>query len=839
MGIVNSIIDYFMSFRRNKEQRKLTLLNEYKQLISFCEEALVDYNNLFNRNIYIDYHLKDKWKTDYMNLYKETDRVGRYKKVKISEEEKQKIPSFRDLYSNFEQKCRDYNNKFVANEKIIFKDLFDTVEGRALDDQQRDCAIKDEVNNLVIAGAGSGKTTTIVGKVKYLLKRYKYNPEELLVLSFTNASASEMRERILKETGKDIDVMTFHKLGLEIISAVEGKKPSLTDIEMEDFIKEKFNTLTKDSRYNNLLNKYFLSYMKPYKNKFEFKTEGDYIDYLRDANIRTFKNEIVKSFEEMEIANFFFINNIDYKYEEKYKYKTANRKHSQYKPDFYLPDYDIYIEHFGIDRKGNVPKFFQGKDGKSAKQIYNEGIEWKRELHEENNTILIETYSWEKEEGFLTDNLSKKLEKVGVKLNPMSRNELWKLIENDQAYELTSFVKLMTTFINLLKTNNYSIESIKQKNNNYYTGYKRMRNEAFVNLIAPLYEDYQKMLEVNQEIDFSDMINKACAYVKEGRFNKKYSYIIVDEYQDISLPRFNLIKAIKDQNKSKLFCVGDDFQSIYRFAGSNISLFTKFEKYFGYTEKSFIETTYRFNKNLIDLSSNFILKNKAQVKKQLRPYNDNNEKSFELVYVDDRSELPRTLKEKLRQLPNDTSVALLGRYKNDLKIYLDNDLTFKYDRHRKKGIVAFGERKDIDIEFLTVHKSKGLQADYVFILNNSNSKHGFPSQLEDDPVLELLVTDNEIFEFAEERRLFYVALTRAKKYLYLMVNKKTKSCFIREIETDYKIKEDDDEEIIPCPICRKGKLLYKQGIVYKGKKLPDFYGCSNYPYCGHKQNIYK
>lgn len=836
---INWILDYIKSLFKNREQKKRELSNKYRQMINNCNLANEHFNTLLNGTYYINYQIKNRWKTQYNQLFIETKHNKNYKKAKLSNEEINKIAKFRTNYSVFLEKCDKYNLEFVEKEKVKFEDLFDNVEGRALDIQQRDCICKDEINNLVIAGAGSGKTTTIVGKVKYLLTRYKYDPNELLVLSFTNASASEMKERILKETNMNIDVMTFHKLGKEIIAEVEGKQPSLTDINLNDFIKEMFNSLTKQAEYNDLLNKFFLSYMKPYKNQFEFKSKGEYYNYLRDANIRTFKNEIVKSYEEMEIANFLYINKINYEYEKKYEYNTANQKYRQYKPDFFLTDYEIYLEHFGIDKNGNVPSFFDSEYGISAKEKYNSEIEWKRQLHNDYKTKLVETYSWEKSEGILIDNLKIKLEKLGVKFNPMSRKELWELIESNKDFELTSFVNLMNTFITLLKSNNYNIQGIKERNNNTSVGFEKMRNDAFIDLIAPIYSSYEQELRENNEIDFSDMINKATKYVKEGKLRKVYSYIIVDEYQDISLPRYNLIKDIKDQNNSKLFCVGDDWQSIYRFAGSNIGLFTRFEKYYGFTEKSYIETTYRFNKNLINLSSKFILKNKAQVKKQLNPFHHNDEQAFELVYGKNHIELAKLLKEKLSLLPSNTSVVLLGRYNNDLANYLDEELTFKYNHQLSKGIVKFKERQDLDIEFLSIHKSKGLQGDYVFILNNKNGKFGFPSQVEDDNVLKLLIDNSDIFEHAEERRLFYVALTRAKKFVYLMINEKHKSPFIREIEKDYKIVQKEDEERKPCPKCKDGKLIFKKGVCYNGKNLPDFLGCSNYPYCEYKISIRK
>jgi len=506
------------------------------------------------------------------------------------------------------------------------------------------------VNNLVVAGAGSGKTTTIVGKVKYLLERYSYTPSELLVLSFTNASATEMAERIHKETGKEIDVMTFHKLGKEIIASVEGKQPAITGINMPRFIEEQFKTLCNTTQYQDLLNTYFISYQKQFQSAFEFKAQGDYLDYLKDKQIVTLNGKAVKSYEEMEIANFLYTHNIEFEYEKQYQYDTATRKHSQYKPDFYLHHYDIYIEHFGIDRNGNVPAFFTGRDGKSAKQAYNEGIRWKRELHEDNDTILIETYSYEMREGTLLLNLRKKLLEFAVNHTPMSGEELWKKLIDETPLNLNSFTFLIETFINHLKSNSYSLKELRLLNQQRHEGYHFRRNEIFIQIIEPIYASYVSKLQQDKEIDFNDMINRATEYIAQETLKTDYRYIIVDEFQDMSLPRYKLIKAIKDKNNTKLFCVGDDWQSIYRFAGSDITFFTSFESNFGYTEKSYIETTYRFPTDLIRLSSNFILKYPGQIKKNLRSINSSPDSAFELVYGTETS-ISKELKNCLDTLP--------------------------------------------------------------------------------------------------------------------------------------------------------------------------------------------
>ncbi|KUO52324.1 MAG: hypothetical protein APF76_04630 [Desulfitibacter sp. BRH_c19] len=826
------LTNLYNSYLRYRQTKRLELMNHYIDLSSnlkIANKELTYYLEGYNE--YFTFSAKNIWINKYQEAYFSIKRGNKYRKISLDKESISTIDDFKQNFKDINQVRDDYNKQFIEIEKTNYRVFFNDIEGKSLDEQQVECVVKDEVNNLVIAGAGSGKTTTIVGKVKYLLSRYKYDPKTILVLSFTNASATEMAERIRKETNVKIDVMTFHKLGKEIIAEVEGKQPDITRIELNNFIKEKFNSFRKVFDYMYLVNEFFLSYLKEYKSKFEFKNDGEYIEYLLDNQIKTLKNETVKSYEEMEIANFLFTYNINYEYESYYEVNTADQRYSRYKPDFYLPDYNIYIEHYGIDREGNVPDFFTGDGELSAKEKYNSGINWKRVLHKTHNTVLIETYSYEKMEGNLTKNLRNKLLEKGVEFKPKTVQEMWSIIEQDKSSNISNFISLINTFINLIRAGGYTISDLKTKNNGINWGYERMRNDVFLDIVEPIYTEYINELDINKEIDFSDMINKAISYVEDKKIRKRYKYIVVDEYQDISKPRYRLIKALRDFNDSKLFCVGDDWQSIYRFAGSDISLFTNFHKYFGYTESSYIETTYRFNKNLIDVSSKFILKNKSQIKKKLKSFNNNDDRAIEILYGDTKNELVGLIKARLNDLPENATVLLLGRYKEDIRCIIEND-DFVLQANRQQKQVKYNMRSDLKMEYLTVHSSKGLQGDYVFILNNSNKKLGFPSNIADDKVLNLIVEDIESCEHAEERRLFYVALTRAKKTVFLTVENNSKSKFIKELEKDTLV-SISTEDVFYCPSCKKGQLNIKKG------PYGLFYGCSNYPLCQHTEKYIK
>lgn len=728
-----------------------------------------------------------------------------------------------DLFSVVREidKTRDSHNEATANERAAkVYSIVGQVEGKQLDKQQLVAISKDVRTHLVLAGAGTGKTTTIVGLVKYYLMTKMYSPDEILVLSFTNASASEMRERLKKETGLSIEASTFHKLGMNIITDVEGLKPKITEIQQPRFIRTELETLMQNESYLQLLNMYLIKKQYLIRSEFDFKSMQEYREHLKKNPPVSLKQEKMKSYGEVEIANFLFLNGIKYEYETPYRVDTRTKEFGQYKPDFYLPEYDIFIEYFGIDRNGNPPDYFQND--------YVASINWKRELHKTNGTVMIEAFAYENFEGTLTSLLEKKLKEKRVVFMPISQEEIWKKITEDNKNVLDGLVQLIETVINLMKSNRYDIDIMRNKN---ASAMGLTEITYLLDLILPIWNSYNNHLQVNCEIDFNDMINSATDYVQAGKYKNRYKVVIVDEYQDISKARYDLLIALRESADYNLFCVGDDWQSIYRFTGSDIGYIQQFKKYWGPSEISRIETTYRFSQRLIDITSSFIMCNPSQITKSIRGaigddkyiigevegYADKYACNFMLSRFDD--------------LPQGSTVFLIGRYSFDIKM-LDNNhsVTYKYDSQDGLTTVIYHNRRDLIIKFLTAHKSKGLQADYVFIINNKNGKMGFPSKIQDSPILDLLLEHNDPYPDAEERRLFYVAMTRAKKKVILVTIKDKKSDFANELISRYGV--EMKQEAFICPRCG-GRLKKRNG------KFGEFYGCENYYVsgCGYTRNI--
>ncbi len=523
---------------RQRELERQKLYDFFKSKldrIKTANEKFAEYID-FKTGYFTNYQLTT-WKTEQTNLFNEI-KGKPFDFINLSNEEVNSIKTFTEYFNNAATLRNDFNKNFVKEELKTYSKFFDNIEGRKLDIQQRTAVVTDEDNNIVIAGAGSGKTTTIVGKVNYVLERYKVRPEEILLISFTNKSAKTLAKRINIE---GVEAKTFHKFGKDVIRDVEGIAPTVfgdnkdetnDTSQFKELLKGFFKELIKEKSYLKMVTRYFSDFLKPPISQFEFKTQGEYIQYLKDQNFKTYKQiipnglttlhrEIVKSVEECKIANFLFFNSVEYKYEEPYEIETATFHHGEYKPDFsiYQNGKRIYLEHFGISRNGNVPSWFTGDGTRSASEKYRDDMEWKRNTHRQNGTILIESYSYEMSEGILFENLTNNLKSAGVILKPKSPEEIWKIISEAAKDEINSFITLFGTFITLMKSNNYSINDVINRNKQTQDKFYRDRNSLFIEIIKPIFERYENHLKERNEIDFSDMINKASKHIASGNEN--------------------------------------------------------------------------------------------------------------------------------------------------------------------------------------------------------------------------------------------------------------------------------------------------------------------------------
>ncbi len=526
---------------------------------------------------------------------------------------KSNLDVFRNLFDVYPKRLKEHNEALVRIRAVEAGRCINPVEGRDLDGQQLAAIAYDVGSRLVVAGAGTGKTTTVVGLVKYLLYSGKALPEEILALSFTNASVDDLRRRITSETGQRTDVNTFHRLGMRIIASVDGTVPKVSNIKLDEFIAEHIRLRRTDAEFVRNLNEFIAYDFESISDEDRFGDSSELVEYLRENPLITLRGERVKSFGEADIANCLAMNGVPYAYEEPYCVDTANSRYGHYHPDFHITGTDIYIEYFGTDRDGNVAGFMTDRNPNAAEE-YRNGIEWKRKIHSENGTRLIELYSYERTEGTLLDDLEYKLRSMEVKFVPESPERIFERTIGSDEMTLRSISSSFATCLLLIKGCDKPWAEAYPKSCNMKDRRPLKRLES---VLRPIYYEYQSALKERGEIDFEDMLNLAARYVREGRYVHPYKYVIVDEYQDLSLPRYVLLRSLRTSKDCSLFCVGDDWQSIFRFNGCDVSYILDFEKHWGPSVICKIEKTYRFSGDLLKKSGEFISRSKRQIQKDL------------------------------------------------------------------------------------------------------------------------------------------------------------------------------------------------------------------------------
>lgn len=473
---------------------------------------------------------------------------------------------------------------YIKTELKKSKEILSNITGYSLDKEQRIAVVSDYPATLILAGAGSGKTLTMIGKVRYLIELKDIDPKDILCISFTKEASKNLERKIKENYNYNINVYTFHKLALILL---ENENYKICDQFCLEYV----------------VNEYFY---------------------------------IIKDNKEM-------INKV--------------------------------------------------------KRVLN----------------CIDT----------------------------SYNKILK------SKSLINLERLIITFINLFKTNNCNLNEF------LFIKY----NKDLVRIILDIYFLYENELQSTNEIDFNDLIIKARQKVKYSHIN--YKYIIIDEYQDTSYIRYLFIKEIINKTGAKIICVGDDYQSIYRFTGCNINMFLNFKKYFRHAKILKINNTYRNSQELINVASKFIMKNKNQLYKKLKS-KKHIDKPIKLYYGKDLKKLLDIVLKKYK------NILVLGRNNFDINEYFNlNNGYFNY--------------KGNNIRYLTIHSSKGLEEDCVVIINLKDSKLGIPNKIIDNKILKYVNKSCDTYPYEEERRLFYVALTRTKGDLYLFVDKKNPSIFVKEL----------------------------------------------------------
>lgn len=735
---------------------------------------------------------------------------------------------------------RRYNEEFLKHELERFSPFFDDLGGVSLADEQREACVRLEDSNLLIASAGSGKSATMVGKVAYVLQKGLYTQSDILVLAFNKKAADELKERIARQLGVAEDdlncrVTTFHALGWSIIEEVDGKPPQLANwIESANgearFIDKIINELAAtDAKFRSSWLDLLTLYPKADIPLPAFDSIEEYYRYIADNNgkrpdaIGTMAEIHVRSLQERSIVNWLWLRRVKFEYEKQIKVPDTDEPDGPYryiKPDFYYPESDTIHEHFAI-----------GSDGTSPFPNYVEHATLKRQAYARIDTDFFETRSAHADKGNLLAILEKELRNRDIQMGSRSDEEILAAVSPTV---VTHYHKIIGICVKHIRSSRLTLDVLMKKAEELHD---KVRARHFVGVVYRVAELYSRKLEESDRIDFDSMIGDAVQMVETGQYTSPYSLILVDEFQDISVPRAALIRALKHQQPfNKVFAVGDDWQSIYRFTGSDITIFTDFEANFGTSWQGRLQRTYRCNQLLADTAASFVQRNPKQLKKSVISSRPAISHSIRVVPV-------RVEKYKEREAFRDAAMQILQRLDRHLGSQADEWKTADRERltvlilWRYNNLDPFGGRpptfEHIEVSGLSFHRSKGLEADYTILLDVSEGDYGVPSRIEDDELLNLVIPLPEDFAYAEERRLFYVALTRASRGTFLLTNNIRPSRYIRELcevgPGAVRFETAEGRKIERCPKCHEGntiKITESDGSAYRA--------CSRRPACDYK-----
>ena len=573
----------------------------------------------------------------------------------------------------FEAARRKANSLFVCNNVPTVQAAALAALPNPLTNEQAEAVATDEDVTLVLAGAGTGKTSVVVGKVAHLVRNQGVSPDEVLVLAFNRKAAAEITGRLTGDFSTT-HVHTFHGFGCRVIADVEEAKLTMArfagELELPGTLKDILNELLDDPQQSDATANFIASYHGAYESVFDFDTQGEYDAYIRSVELRTLSGARVKSFEELEIANYLTKHGVQFCYERPYEKWTETQEYRQYQPDFFLPDYNIYIEHHALDEWDRPPRGWKG---------YKERVEWHRRTHEKYGTKLIETYSWQHREGILIRELRERLEREEVRFERVSQRELVLQL----ARQLIEWLaRLLAKFLNHVKTNGLSSEELRARAGKHGTLW---RNEGFLEVFEQVRTRYEQRLEAERKLDFHDLINRAAHYIREGRWETPYRYVLVDEFQDISAGRMKLLEALR-RDDTAYFLVGDDWQSINRFAGSDVGLVRSCGDYLGHVRSRTLSKTFRFGDGILSPSTEFVRRNPEQTQRTLTSASGAEDKGITVVAADDPATGLQRAREKIEASARgkNHSVLVLGRYRSS-ENPLQSQVAFGGVQHGPQG----------------------------------------------------------------------------------------------------------------------------------------------------------
>ena len=666
------------------------------------------------------------------------------------------------LRQSFASQNHQYTRRAIAEHSKLLVDELN------LDSAQQEATVRDDERNLVVAAAGSGKTRTLIARVRYLLER-QVSPSQILAITFTTKAAEEMEDR-LKQMAvpvafREIDgvtVSTLHALGKRIVQADMAGPISVANDNWTESLVAAALRDAREARDQQLTSLYLNAILN-----FHRKEDERAPPLGTDLNYRTLQGEHVRSIGERIIADFLFTHHVPYQYEAKASWANVGVDRNAYNPDFTLPEIDVSIEYWGINRAGNVPQGWR-----TTSEQYNQGMRWKREEFRRAGKKLVEIYDYERVEGTLEIALEVRLVAAGATLRPISHSELEQVVKNFK-YIGNTIEHQLVDFISNARSLRLAPGDILKRLNS-----ATPRVYHFGVLAVAILTIYDRELTSQGRVDFSDMLHRAADIMEKGPNSlAKFNHILVDEFQDTSSSMARLVNTLVKANNAHLFAVGDDWQAIYGFAGGDVDHVVNFESHFGPASLTMLNTNYRSPAIIVEAGAALIAHNPSQIPKQVTVSNRGGGEAYiHEVPDDDMALIDKAigLIQEERKRTSADDILVLSR---------TNHLLNEIRKNFVPNMIPLADpdRNITGVRVMSAHKAKGLEADVVVVMNASDDLLGFPSKIENPDVLEP-VRMHPGNDRAEERRLFYVAVTRAKERLHLIVRQGLPSPYIAEIE---------------------------------------------------------
>ncbi len=708
------------------------------------------------------------------------------------------------------------NDAHLQREHGAAARLLAEVERRPLSEEQARAVLCFDSRMLVVAAAGSGKTSTMVAKAAYAVQRGLMAPDQIVMLAFNKEAATELQQRTaaafqrLGLPAGDVTACTFHALGRQIIGEVTGRMPEVPSWAVDaaqgfEHLADIIDRLKDRSlHFRTQWDMFRLVFARDLPPQ-GAATPADGWDSDGNQYVRTLRGERVGNIEECVIADWLFYNGVAYTYEPHPVLDTATDTWQPGRADFFYPGTTLYHTH----------RMDDDADASTSPRLRS------------GDASTLQTTPSQLRSGALFDVLTAALTAHGLALDPNPDREL----PADGATPMPDgdLIGLLRTFISHAKSNGLSPADLAGRLRLLPEDRFKHRYRLFLELATPILHAWDDALAAEGGIDFEDMLNQAASHLEQGRYQAPYLLVMADEFQDASRARARLCRALVQAPGRHLFAVGDDWQSINRFAGADVGVMTGFGDTFGPSQVLQLSQTFRCPQALCDASSRFISKNPAQIAKQVRSATPAQGPVLQAFQVASRDRLQDAIYQYLQRLQQQLqsgaiapgrsgrlSVFVLGRYNAD-RAYLPAHWSQR-----------FGAQ--LDLSFLTAHRAKGAEADVVIL--PSMLARSFPSARADDPVLGLAMPHADAFPLSEERRLFYVALTRARRSVAMFTVQGKRSPFLDELVHDGAVEvttatgEPIREQA--CPACDGGVIVQRTG------PYGEFASCSGYPRCQYK-----